>query len=82
MENRENEVEEKKVITINLGYLFAIVIMIGYLALAYALVFTDLFTGGFFASMPLRCVFAVIFVVYAFFRAYRFIKNRGYFRKS
>lgn len=86
MEIKNNEVEkaaeEKKVITINLGYFFAIVMLVGYIGLAYALVFTELFSGGIFASYPLRCVFAVIFVAYAFFRAYRFIKNRGYFKKS
>lgn len=79
MENNNNDVEEKRVININLGYVFAAVMFVLYLALAYMLVFTDLFNN--FAPLT-RYIFAAIFVAYAIFRAYRFIKNRGYYKKS
>lgn len=79
MENNNNDVEEKRVVTINLGYIFAAVMFVLYLGLAYMLVFTDLFNN--FAPLT-RYIFAAIFVVYAIFRAYRFIKNRGYYKKS
>ncbi len=75
MENKTDEVEDKKVITINLGYIFGIIMIIAYFGFAYLLVFTEVFNN--FAPLT-RYIFAGIFVVYAIFRAYRFIKYRGY----
>ena len=71
MENKTEEGEDKKVITINLGYIFGLIMIVAYFGFAYLLVFTEVFNN----------IFATIFVVYAIFRAYRFIKYRGY-RKS
>ena len=78
MENKTEEGEEKKVITINLGYIFGLIMIVAYFGFAYLLVFTEVFNN--FAPLT-RYIFATIFVVYAIFRAYRFIKYRGY-RKS
>ena len=78
MENKTEEGEDKKVITINLGYIFGIIMIVAYFGFAYLLIFTEVFNN--FAPLT-RYIFAVIFVVYAIFRAYRFIKYRGY-RKS
>lgn len=75
MENKREDAEEEKVITINLGYIFGVVMIVAYFGMAYLLVFTDIFNN--FAPLT-RYIFASIFVVYAIFRAYRFIKNRGY----
>ena len=75
MESNNEEVKEEKVITRNLGYIFGIIMIIAYFGFAYLLVFTDLFNN--FAPLT-RYIFATIFVVYAIFRAYRFIKYRGY----
>ncbi|MBR5323325.1 MAG: hypothetical protein IKV14_00720 [Muribaculaceae bacterium] len=78
MENNTEEGEDKKVITINLGYIFGLIMIVAYFGFAYLLVFTDVFNN--FAPLT-RYIFATIFVAYAIFRAYRFIKYRGY-RKS
>jgi hypothetical protein len=78
MENKTEEGEDKKVITINLGYIFGLIMIVAYFGFSYLLVFTEVFNN--FAPLT-RYIFATIFVVYAIFRAYRFIKYRGY-RKS
>ncbi|MBR5532086.1 MAG: hypothetical protein IKU59_02100 [Bacteroidales bacterium] len=78
MENKKDDVEEKKVITINLGYIFGIIMIVAYFGFAYLLVFTDVFSNSALLTPVTRYIFAVIFVVYAIFRAYRFIKYRGY----
>ena len=78
MENKTEEGEDKKVITINLGYIFGLIMIVAYFGFAYLLVFTEVFNN--FAPLT-RYIFATIFVVYAIFRAYRLVKYRGY-RKS
>ena len=45
MENKTEEGEDKKVITINLGYIFGLIMIVAYFGFAYLLVFTEVFNN-------------------------------------
>lgn len=75
-ENRENSESEKPPFVINIGYLFGAIMLVVYFGMAYLLLLTDLFKEVF--NPALRYAFGFIFMIYGIFRAYRFIKYRGY----
>lgn len=75
-ENGEKDEAEKSPIVINIGYLFGAIMLVVYFGMAYLLLFTDLFKEVF--NPALRYSFGILFMLYGIFRAYRFIKYRGY----
>lgn len=75
-ESGEKNETEKSPIVINIGYLFGAIMLVVYFGMAYLLLLTDLFKEVF--NPALRYAFGILFMLYGIFRAYRFIKCRGY----
>ncbi len=57
-----------------IGYLFGIIMLVIYLAMAYMLAFTPFFENS-LENPAVRYTFAAVFAAYAIFRGYRFIKG-------
>ena len=75
-ESGEKSETEKSPIVINIGYLFGAIMLVVYFGMAYLLLLTDLFKEVF--NPALRYAFCILFMLYGIFRAYRFLKYRGY----
>lgn len=75
-ENGEGNESDRTPVVINIGYLFGAIMLVVYFGMAYLLLLTDLFKEVF--NPVLRYAFGFLFMIYGVFRAYRFIKYKGY----